>query len=67
MDITANTTTIAHPQNGWVSMLTASWRKHVKYRETYEELNGLTDRELADIGIARGQIKQIALEASAAL
>ena len=30
-----------------------TWRKH---RETIKALNKLTDRELADIGLSRGQI-----------
>ncbi len=33
-----------------------SWRKH---REAIKQLNRLTDRELADIGINRGDIDRI--------
>ena len=35
------------------------------YEKTYAELSNLGDRELADIGIARGNIEQIALEHAA--
>ncbi len=34
------------------------------YRQTYSELNALTDRDLSDMGIARGQIEIIAREAA---
>ena len=30
------------------------------YNDTYSELAGLTDRELADIGVSRSQIDEIA-------
>ena len=32
-------------------------RRQNAYRNTYNQLQRLTDRELADIGIARGDIK----------
>lgn len=35
-----------------------------KYRNTLIELRNLTDRELSDLGLARGNIKGIALEAA---
>lgn len=34
------------------------------YRATYHELSILTDRDLADLGIARSNIRQLALEAA---
>lgn len=34
------------------------------YRTTYHELSGLTDRDLADLGIPRSSIKNLALEAA---
>ncbi|HWJ73067.1 MAG TPA: DUF1127 domain-containing protein [Kaistia sp.] len=37
-----------------------SWRK---YRETYKELSRLTKRELADLGIDRADINQVARRA----
>lgn len=37
-----------------------SFRKWSAYRETVRELNSLGDRELADLGIARGDIDGLA-------
>lgn len=39
-------------------------RKYRRYRATVAELNGLTDRELSDIGVARGEIKGLARQAN---
>lgn len=39
----------------------ARWRR---YRRTLNELSGLTNRDLHDLGIARAQIPHIAREAS---
>ncbi|SDE51024.1 DUF1127 domain-containing protein [Limimaricola pyoseonensis] len=36
------------------------------YRSTYNELQSLTDRDLADLGISRSAIKGIAIEAAQA-
>lgn len=33
-----------------------------RYRETYRELSMLSDRDLADIGISRGMIEQVAFD-----
>ena len=41
----------------------AELRKYRSYRQTYDELMALTDKELNDIGISRGMIHSIALEA----
>lgn len=40
--------------------------KNKIYRSTYNELQALTDRDLADLGISRSMIKRIAIEASQA-
>jgi len=34
------------------------------YQRTFDELNSLSDRELADLGIARSNLRNIALEAA---
>ncbi|MBB5754655.1 uncharacterized protein YjiS (DUF1127 family) [Prosthecomicrobium pneumaticum] len=39
-----------------------NWRK---YRETYNELTRLSNRELADLGIARADIHSVAKRATA--
>lgn len=38
--------------------------KHRAYRETYNELSKMSDKELRDIGISRGMIHHIALEST---
>lgn len=38
--------------------------KRKLYRTTYRELNGLSDRDLADLGINRSMIPSLALEAA---
>lgn len=52
----------------WVSTLrmglTESWSRYDKYRRTYDELDALNDRELADINISRCDIRAIAAEAA---
>lgn len=39
----------------------AAWRV---YRKTYAELSGLSTRDLDDLGIGRGEIRRIALDAA---
>ena len=40
------------------------WAQYKVYRTTLAELEALTERDLADLGIARVMIKDIALEAA---
>jgi uncharacterized protein YjiS (DUF1127 family) len=40
------------------------WVRMGVYRRTLRELNGLSDRDLDDLGISRQMIKRIALEAA---
>ncbi|GGE47445.1 DUF1127 domain-containing protein [Actibacterium pelagium] len=40
--------------------------KRKLYRDTYNELSELTNRELADLGISRSMIRSLALEAAKA-
>jgi uncharacterized protein YjiS (DUF1127 family) len=40
--------------------LKAGFARQSAYRRTFNELSQLTDRELADIGLARGMIHDIA-------
>ena len=39
-------------------------RARAIYHETYDELSALSDRDLADLGIARISIRDVALEAA---
>lgn len=50
-----------------VASYRASAARHAAYLRTYEELNRLTDADLNDIGIARGQIDDIARAEAAKL
>ena len=43
--------------------LLATYKNWVKYRETYSELNRLSNRELTDLGINRGEINLVAKRA----
>lgn len=44
--------------------LRAGMARRAVYRRTVSELDALRDRDLADLGIARSQIRSIALQAS---
>lgn len=46
-----------------IANLLARYRAYAVYRESIRELNSLSDRELQDIGISRGQIDSIAKQA----
>ena len=43
-----------------LSDIAARYRTHRLYRETLNELASLSDRELADLGIHRSQIRDVA-------
>jgi len=43
-----------------VEAVVKAWRWRRSFNDTYRELNRLSDRELWDIGIGRGQIPYIA-------
>ena len=43
--------------------LVARYERHRKFRQTVLELQSLSDRELADLGMTRSMIRRIALEA----
>lgn len=38
--------------------------RYAVYRETEHELNGLSDRDLSDLGLSRSSIKAVAYEAA---
>jgi uncharacterized protein YjiS (DUF1127 family) len=47
----------------WINQVRSAWAQHRSYMDTRAELQALTDRELADIGISRLQIRDIARDA----
>jgi uncharacterized protein YjiS (DUF1127 family) len=46
--------------NNFLQKITKSYAKSRQYHRTVKELRGLTDKELNDIGINRGDIHSIA-------
>ena len=46
-----------------LSRVIAELRKYRSYRQTYDQLMSLSDKELNDIGLSRGMIHSVALEA----
>jgi uncharacterized protein YjiS (DUF1127 family) len=59
--------TLADRLAGFFAPLRTALAQHAEYQRVSEELNALTDYELADIAITRGDIKAIAKEAALAL
>lgn len=49
---------------GLISALKTAFAQRRLYSRTIEELQGLTDRELADLGLSRLSIAQVAHEAA---
>jgi uncharacterized protein YjiS (DUF1127 family) len=48
----------------WIGGLTDAWRRYRVYTSMLAELQSLSDRELADVGIARFAIRDVAHEAA---
>lgn len=40
------------------------FKRHRLYRQTLNELSALSDRDLADLGLARGAIRNVAMQAA---
>ena len=49
---------------GLFALLAERRAKHGVYRTTVNELQSLTDRDLADLGLHRSEIRRVALEAA---
>ena len=50
--------------SGFVALTKANFARRAVFNQTVRELNSLTDRELADLGIARADIFAISREAA---
>lgn len=68
LDLNHGAVRTRHARVGIVGNLVADLRDHLArrglYRQTVRELNALSDRELADLGINRAMIRGIAHEAA---
>ncbi|NGQ91090.1 DUF1127 domain-containing protein [Rhodobacter sp. HX-7-19] len=50
--------------SGFLALTKASLARRAVFNQTVRELNTLTERELADLGIARADIRAVAHEAA---
>lgn len=50
--------------SGLISSIVAQVSAYISYRRTYLALSALGDRELADLGIGRGHIEDVARSAA---
>lgn len=59
----------AQPRNTRLAALSARWKSRLernrRFRNTLNELNALSDRELADLGMSRSMLRSVAWESSA--
>ena len=63
-DVLSSNGTIAQWISNKLEALREERRLRAVYRQTYRELSELSQRELADLGIDRANIREIALEAA---
>ena len=54
----------ANRLSGLMGALSARYTRYKTYRVTLDELEALSDRDLADLGIARSMIRSIAYKAA---
>jgi uncharacterized protein YjiS (DUF1127 family) len=58
-----NSRSLAGRETGVLARIRQSWADYRKFRQTYDELNALGDRDLADLGLVRLDIPFVAREA----
>lgn len=62
--LTASTQTHAAPQRSTLmNDLRAGWTRYKLYNRTLREMRALSDRELADLGLTRGELRHVARRA----
>ncbi|MGR3758694.1 DUF1127 domain-containing protein [Roseobacteraceae bacterium NS-SX3] len=62
--ITAHKAHLPSAPFSWVGTLIEKFKRHRMYRETFNELSALTNRELADLGLNRSMLKRVAYQAA---
>lgn len=62
MTTLTNNTTAWLDIKGWLTNYIRKYAQQRAYRLTVKELSALTDKELRDIGLTRGDIHSIAME-----
>jgi uncharacterized protein YjiS (DUF1127 family) len=63
-DETVQSSKLAQKFLGLIAALRLSMTRRAVYRDTMRELSALTDRELMDMGLHRGDLHSIALDAA---
>ncbi|GAA3854416.1 DUF1127 domain-containing protein [Celeribacter arenosi] len=63
-DIRTATPAYAARSNGFFATLAERFARYRVYRETVNELEALSDRDLADLGLSRATVKAVAYEAA---
>ena len=62
---TTNTTLAATTGvSGVLSKIAARYKAYRLYRDTFDGLSALTNRELADLGLSRAELHQVAADAA---
>ncbi len=61
--ITHDTTTHTGGIGGWIARIRKSMADYRIYRQTMEELQSLSDRELNDLGLSRTVLRDVARQA----
>ena len=64
MSMTENFRRFETLKGGFIGGLTQQFARYKTYRRTLDELEALTDRELADLGVSRLTLRSIAYKAA---
>lgn len=64
MTTISSATSARHRTGGFIGGLNRRFSQYKTYRKTVGELEALTERELADLGVHRSQIRGIAYKAA---
>ena len=64
MSTTDNFTRFETRKAGFIGGLTRRFERYKTYRRTLEELESLSDRDLADLGVSRLSLRSIAYKAA---